>query len=79
MPELVLSEDTIPSELAVGKLWPRMAAGGEDGNSLHVICVTTPTANGALVTTAKTVRCSITVLKTAETPGTSSITASLIG
>ena len=43
------SEDTIPSELAVGKLWPRMAAGGEDGNSLHVICVTTPTANGGLV------------------------------
>ena len=43
------SEASIPSDLVVGKLWPRMAAGGEDGNSLHVICVTTPTANGGLV------------------------------
>ena len=40
------SEASIPSDIAVGKLWPRMAAGGEDGNSLHVICVTTPEANG---------------------------------
>ncbi|MBT6163020.1 MAG: T9SS type A sorting domain-containing protein [Crocinitomicaceae bacterium] len=40
------SEASVPSEIAVGKLWPRMAAGGEDGNSLHVICVTTPEANG---------------------------------
>lgn len=40
------SEASIPSEIAIGKLWPRMAAGGEDGNSLHVICVTTPEGNG---------------------------------
>lgn len=40
------TEASIPSDIAVGKLWPRMAAGGEDGNSLHVICVTTPEGNG---------------------------------
>jgi hypothetical protein len=43
------SEASVPSDLEVGKLWPRMAAGGEDGNSLHVICITTPTANGGAV------------------------------
>jgi hypothetical protein len=43
------SEAPVPSDIEVGKLWPRMAAGGEDGNSLHVICITTPTANGGLV------------------------------
>jgi hypothetical protein len=40
------SEASIESDLEVGKLWPRMAAGGEDGNSLHAICVSTPVANG---------------------------------
>lgn len=40
------SEADIPSELTVGKLWPRMASGGEDGNSLHVICISTPEGNG---------------------------------
>ncbi len=43
------SEASVPSDLEVGKLWPRMAAGGEDGNSLHVICITTPTGNGGVV------------------------------
>jgi len=43
------SETSIESDLEVGKLWPRMAAGGEDGNSLHVICVSTPEANGGAV------------------------------
>ncbi len=43
------SEASIPSDIAVGKLWPRMAAGGEDGNSLHVICITTPEANGGAI------------------------------
>ncbi len=43
------SETSIASDLTVGKLWPRMAAGGEDGNSLHVICVSTPAANGGEV------------------------------
>jgi hypothetical protein len=27
-------------------LWPRMAAGGANGNSLHMIAITTPVANG---------------------------------
>ena len=43
------SEASVPSELEVGKLWPRMAIGGVDGNSLHVICITTPTANGGML------------------------------
>jgi len=43
------SEASIASDLAVGKLWPRMAAGGEDGNSLHVICISTPEGNGGSV------------------------------
>ena len=43
------SETSIESDLEVGKLWPRMAAGGEDGNSLHVICISTPEANGGAV------------------------------
>ena len=43
------NEASVPSDIEVGKLWPRMAAGGEDGNSLHVICITTPTANGGVV------------------------------
>lgn len=43
------NEASVPSDLEVGKLWPRMAAGGEDGNSLHVICITTPSANGGAV------------------------------
>lgn len=38
--------EEIPSELTVGKLWPRMAAAGPDGNTLHVICISTPEANG---------------------------------
>lgn len=43
------NEASISSDIEVGKLWPRMAAGGEDGNSLHVICLTTPAANGGAV------------------------------
>lgn len=43
------NEASVPSDIEVGKLWPRMAAGGFDGNSLHVICITTPTANGGAV------------------------------
>ncbi len=45
----VWTEASIPSDLVVGKLWPRMAAGGEDGNTLHVICITTPVANGGTI------------------------------
>lgn len=38
----------LPAGDEYGQLWPRAAVGGEDGNSIHVICVTTPVANGGL-------------------------------
>ena len=44
--ETTWSEMDIPSELTVGKLWPRAAVGGPDGNTVHVICISTPEANG---------------------------------
>lgn len=40
------SEMDIPSDLTVGKLWPRAAVGGPDGNTVHVICISTPEGNG---------------------------------
>ncbi|PCJ80179.1 MAG: hypothetical protein COA49_09350 [Bacteroidetes bacterium] len=40
------SEMEIPSEGPYGNVWPRIAAGGPDGNTIHVICVSTPEANG---------------------------------
>jgi len=40
------TQDTIPSNVAPGLLWPRMAVGGPDGNTLHVIAISTPVANG---------------------------------
>lgn len=42
-------ETDIPSASPGGMLWPRMAVGGADGNSIHVIGVTTPTGNGGQV------------------------------
>lgn len=39
-------EMDIPSDLTVGKLWPRAAVGGPDGNTVHVICISTPEGNG---------------------------------
>ncbi|MDF1867168.1 MAG: T9SS type A sorting domain-containing protein [Saprospiraceae bacterium] len=39
-------ETDIPTNNAGGMLWPRMATGGPDGNSIHVIGITTPTGNG---------------------------------
>lgn len=44
--ESTWSEMDIPSDLSVGKLWPRAAVGGEDGNTVHVLCISTPEANG---------------------------------
>ncbi len=38
-------ENEIPSSNAEGMLWPRVAAGGPDGNTVHAIGVTTPSAN----------------------------------
>ena len=37
-------ETSIPSTLDGGRLWPRMVNGGLDGNTLHVICMSTCTA-----------------------------------
>ncbi len=42
-------ETNIPSSSPGGMLWPRMATGGPDGNTIHVIGVTTPTGNGGQV------------------------------
>lgn len=39
----------LPSPIPTGNWWPRMVKGGTDGNSLHVISVTYPVANGGTV------------------------------
>ena len=36
----------IPTNVAPGLLWPRATTGGADNNSIHMICVSTPVANG---------------------------------
>lgn len=41
-------ETDIPTNNSGGMLWPRMATGGPDGNSIHVIGITTPTGNGGV-------------------------------
>ena len=33
----------------IGLLWPRIATGGPDGQSVHVIAITTPSANGGAI------------------------------
>lgn len=45
------SEDItkLPSPIATGNWWPRMVKGGGDGNSLHVISITYPVANGGTI------------------------------
>ncbi len=40
------TESNIPSDGPFGNLWPRVAVGGPDDNSIHVICVSTPVGNG---------------------------------
>ena len=40
------TESNIPSDGPFGTLWPRVAVGGPDDNSIHVICVSTPVGNG---------------------------------
>lgn len=37
------TEADIPTETPLGVLWPRMAAGGPDGNTIHAIGIATPT------------------------------------
>ncbi len=36
----------IPTAVTTGVIWPRMAVGGPDGNTIHVIGLTYPSANG---------------------------------
>lgn len=38
-------ETEIESNIGQSLLWPRAVSGGPDGNSIHLICVTTPVAN----------------------------------
>lgn len=42
-------ESDLPLGNAPGQLWPRAAAGGTDGNTIHVICLTTPEANDGAI------------------------------
>ena len=39
-------EDKIPTDIPVGVLWPRVAAGGADGMTVHVIGISTPSGLG---------------------------------
>ena len=41
-------QSTIPSNTPFGVLWPRSAAGGPDGNSIHAIAYSTPSAFGGV-------------------------------
>ena len=43
------SEMSIPMEGPSGVLWPRVATSGPDGNTIHVIGVSTPVANGGVL------------------------------
>ncbi|MEL7427159.1 MAG: T9SS type A sorting domain-containing protein, partial [Bacteroidota bacterium] len=42
------TQSFLPSMVPGGSLWPRAAAGGPDGESIHVIAITTPVANGGM-------------------------------
>lgn len=39
----------LPSPIADGNYWPRIASGGADGNSLHAISITSPTGSGGVL------------------------------
>jgi hypothetical protein len=43
------SHSSINGPTANGNLWPRMVVGGSNGQTVHVISVTTPTANNGVV------------------------------
>lgn len=43
------SHSSINGPTSNGNLWPRMVVGGSNGQTVHVISVTTPTANGGVV------------------------------
>lgn len=40
------TQSFIPSNVPGGSLWPRAAVGGTDGQTVHVIAITTPEGNG---------------------------------
>lgn len=42
-------EADIPNATPAGIVWPRLATGGSDGNTIHVVGVTTPEANGGSI------------------------------
>ncbi|MEM7161821.1 MAG: T9SS type A sorting domain-containing protein [Bacteroidota bacterium] len=42
------SELLIPTNVDPGLLWPRATTGGADNNSIHMVCVSTPVANGGV-------------------------------
>jgi hypothetical protein len=39
----------VPSAVTSGIIWPRMAVGGPDGNTIHLVGITYPTGNGGAV------------------------------
>ncbi|MFN4081867.1 MAG: hypothetical protein ACK4NS_13295, partial [Saprospiraceae bacterium] len=43
------TESYLENPPGAGCLWPRIATGGPDGNTVHVIAITTPTANGGTI------------------------------
>ncbi|MFT4762579.1 MAG: hypothetical protein ACI9XO_000728 [Paraglaciecola sp.] len=43
------SEMNVPNGTPAGVVWPRMAVGGDDGNSVHVIAITAPVVNDGTV------------------------------
>ncbi len=40
------TEADVPTSTTFGSLWPRMATGGSDGETFHIIAVATPVGNG---------------------------------
>lgn len=39
----------VTNSVPPGLLWPRMAVGGPDGNTVHVICISLPSGNGGAI------------------------------
>lgn len=44
--ETTWTESDLENAAGAGCLWPRVAVGGQDGKTVHVIAISTPTANG---------------------------------
>lgn len=40
------TESTIDTDITDWLLWPRAVSGGADGNSIHLVCISAPVANG---------------------------------